>query len=225
MIDFSAAALRLALALAFGAVIGVEREWRMKQAGLKTMALVAMGAAAFAMMSDTFGPGNANPGQIAAAVVGGIGFLGAGVIMHRGLTVQGLTTAATLWADASVGVAAGLGQYAIATALTCAIVVTQIVGRRIEVRIRRERRAMQPGRFELRVECESESLTEVNHRWHAFAGAEVLRTSVQRGPDLLLLRVIMRAPSGVDLTPLVETLVPLRGVRRVDLRHLGIDEE
>jgi uncharacterized membrane protein YhiD involved in acid resistance len=225
VIDFPVAALRLAIALAFGAVIGVEREWRMKQAGLKTMALVALGAAAFAMMSDTFGPGNHNPGQIAAAVVGGIGFIGAGVIMHRGLTVQGLTTAATLWADASVGVAAGLGQYAIAIGLTSAIVVTQLVGRRIEVRIRRVRRASQPGRFELRVECESESLTEVNHTWRAFPDTEVLRTAVQRGPEALVQRVIMRAPSGVDLTPLSENLVRLPGVRRVDLRHLGIDEE
>jgi len=110
VIELSTAVIRLGLALAFGAVIGVEREWRLKQAGLKTMSLVAMGAAAFGMMTDTFGDDNHNPGQIAAAVVGGIGFLGAGVIMRRGVTVQGLTTAATLWASASVGVASGLGQ-------------------------------------------------------------------------------------------------------------------
>src|SRR5688572_31864139 len=132
MLDPATIILRTALAIAFGAIIGVEREWRQKHAGLKTMTLVALGAAGFAMMSDTFGPENHNPGQIAAAVVGGIGFIGAGVIMHRGLTVQGVTTAATLWANASVGVAAGLGQYTLATVLTGSILVVQIVMRRVE---------------------------------------------------------------------------------------------
>lgn len=225
MIDFSTIAVRLALALAFGAVIGVEREWRMKQAGLKTMALVALGAAAFAMMSNTFGPRNTNPGQIAAAVVGGIGFLGAGVIMHRGLTVQGLTTAATLWADASVGVAAGLGQITVAVGLTTAIVATQIVGRRVEMRIRAMRRSALPGRFELRVECETASLRAVNEAWRSFEHAESLRTSIQRGAESLVVRVIMRAPGGSDLTPLAETLFAVPGVKRIDLRHLGTDEE
>jgi putative Mg2+ transporter-C (MgtC) family protein len=225
VIDLSSAAIRLALALAFGATIGVEREWRMKQAGLKTMALVALGAAAFAMMSNTFGPTNHNPGQIAAAVVGGIGFLGAGVIMHRGLTVQGLTTAATLWSAASVGVAAGLGQYPLSITLTVGIVLTQIVGRRVETRIRATRRNELPGRFELRVECEREALTEVNATWRGFTAAEPLRTSVQRGAEATILRVILRAPAGADLTPLSENLVAVQGVRRVDLRSLGIDEE
>ncbi|HEX7808457.1 MAG TPA: MgtC/SapB family protein [Thermoanaerobaculia bacterium] len=225
MIPFDVAVTRLALALAFGAVIGVEREWRLKQAGLKTMALVTLGAAAFAMMTDTFGPGNHNPGQIAAAVVGGIGFIGAGVIMHRGLTVQGLTTAATLWSAASVGVSVGLGQFAIAGVLTGGIVVTQLAGRRVEKLIRRDRRNALPGRFEMRVECDAESLNVVNTTWRAFNIAEPIRTSVHRGPESLVLRVIMRAASGSDLTPLQERLVAVHGVKRVELRHLGVDEE
>lgn len=225
MIEFSDLAIRLGLALAFGAVIGVEREWRLKQAGLKTMALVAMGSAAFAMMSDTFGEDNHNPGQIAAAVVGGIGFLGAGVIMHRGLTVQGLTTAATLWSSASVGVAAGLNHPGLAGGLTVAIVVTQIVGRRIEKWIRSARRPALPGRFELHVECESESLAAVNAAWRTFDAAEPLRTSVQRGAESLVVRVILRAPAGADLAPLSESMVAVPGVKRIDVRHLGVDDD
>lgn len=225
MIDPVVAAPRLALALAFGALIGVEREWRMKQAGLKTMALVALGAAAFALMSDTFGPGNHNPAQMAAAVVGGIGFLGAGIIMHRGLTVQGLTTAATLWADASVGVAVGLGQYVVGFALTFGIIATQLVGRRIELRIRVQRRKKLPGWLELRVECENESLPNVNEVWRAFEIAEPVRTSLQRGVETMMLRVILRVPGGSDLTPLSENLMAVHGVKRVDLRYLGTDEE
>src|SRR5712691_3504331 len=119
MIPLTIAITRLTIALLFGAIIGIEREWRHKNAGIKTNTLVAIGAAAFAMMSNTFGPNNHNPAQLAAAVVSGIGFIGAGVIIHRGANVQGVTTAATLWASASMGVAAGLGYYVVA-ALTFA---------------------------------------------------------------------------------------------------------
>jgi uncharacterized membrane protein YhiD involved in acid resistance len=216
--------LRLAVALAFGFVIGVEREWRQKHAGLKTMALVALGAAAFAMMSDTFGPTNHNPGQIAAAVVGGIGFIGAGVIMHRGLTIQGVTTAATLWADASVGVAAGLGQYPLAVVLTGGIVIVQFMVRRFENKILRARRATGPGRIELRVECDHDVLHAVNETVAAFGTLEPLRRSVQRNEHVTL-RVVLRAPAGVDLTAPEERLVALTGVRRVDMRHLGLDDD
>lgn len=223
MIELSTAALRLGIALAFGAVIGVEREWRLKQAGLKTMSLVALGSAAFAMLSDTFGPDNHNPGQIAAAVVGGIGFLGAGVIMHRGLTVQGLTTAATLWASASVGVASGLAQFPLAVTLTLLIVAMQIGGRRLESSIRRARRRDLPGRFELRVECDGESLPEVTAAWKPY-GSAVTRT-VQRHAGHLVATVVLSAKEGTDVSALEERLIAIHGVRRVDVRHLGIEEE
>jgi uncharacterized membrane protein YhiD involved in acid resistance len=223
VIDGTTVVLRLLIALAFGAVIGVEREWRQKQAGLKTMALVALGAAAFALMSDTFGPSNHNPGQLAAAVVGGIGFLGAGVIMHRGLTVQGLTTAATLWADASVGVAAGLGQMTLAVGLAVGIVSIQIVGRGIEQQIRRMRRLEAPGRFELRVESDETALHEVTEAWEPYGPA--LRRSVQRSLERVIVRVVMRATESVDLSKLEERLVAIEGVRRVDVRHLGVEDD
>ena len=144
MIDPVTIVVRIALALAFGAVIGIEPELRQKHAGLKTMTLVSIGAAGFAMMSDTFGASNHNPGQMAAAVVGGIGFIGAGVIMHRGFTVQGVTTAATLWADASVGVAAGFGYLALATVLTAAVTIVQVTCPWIERMIRSRSAAAKP---------------------------------------------------------------------------------
>src|SRR5947199_678153 len=125
MIDPQTAAIRILLALFFGAVIGVEREWRHKNAGIKTNTLVAIGAAAFAMMSNTFGPNNHNPAQLAAAVVSGIGFIGAGVIIHRGANVQGVTTAATLWASSSMGVATGLGYYIVAALTFAGIIIVQ----------------------------------------------------------------------------------------------------
>jgi putative Mg2+ transporter-C (MgtC) family protein len=119
--------LRIALAFVFGAVAGIEREWRHKVAGIKTNALVSIGAAAFSLMSNTFGPNNHSPAQLAAAVVSGIGFIGAGVIIHRGATVQGVTTAATLWANASMGVALGLGYFTVGITVFVGVVLVQFV--------------------------------------------------------------------------------------------------
>ena len=85
--------LNLLAALALGALIGAERQWRQRMAGLRTNALVAVGAAVFILSSVTTSPDS--PGRIAAQVVSGIGFLGAGVIMREGMNIRGLNTAAT----------------------------------------------------------------------------------------------------------------------------------
>src|ERR1700742_2768455 len=106
--------LRLSLSLVIGLIIGIERQWHHKNAGLKTNTLVAVGSTAFALIAQHgFGLNN-NPSQIAAGVVTGIGFLGAGVIMRRGGSVQGINTAATLWATTGMGLAVGAGYYALA---------------------------------------------------------------------------------------------------------------
>lgn len=228
MIPWEVMLPRLALALACGAIIGVEREWRQKHAGLKTMSLVAIGAAGFAMMSNTFGPLNHNPAQMAAAVVGGIGFIGAGVIMHRGATVQGVTTAATLWAASSAGVASGLGQYALAVTLTLAITIVQFAMRRAEVRLHQGSRRTGEGRFELRVECDGEALHAVNEELARFsADGQVvrLRRFVHRTPNDVVARNVFRTRGEVDVTPLEERLVILDGVKRVEVRHLGMEED
>ena len=218
--------IRLALALACGTLIGVERELRQKHAGLKTMALVALGAAAFAMMSDTFGPTNHNPAQMAAAVVGGIGFIGAGVIMRRGFTVQGVTTAATLWAASSVGVAAGLGQYPLALILTGGIVVVQFMVRKLETAMLHHHPRDRPGRFELRVECVPDAVQKVNEVWSHVPAVQTLQRSLSKGTDHITLRIVMLTPrESVDFTRYEELLVRVDGVRRVDVRHLGIEED
>lgn len=95
-------------ALILGCIIGAERQWRQRTAGLRTNALVALGAAAFVMVAGmTIGADR--PLQIAAQVVSGIGFIGGGVIFREGLSIQGLNTAATLWCSAAVGVLCGSG--------------------------------------------------------------------------------------------------------------------
>jgi len=100
--------LYLALALVLGAIIGAERQWHQRIAGLRTNALVSSGAAMFVSISHLvqFNPTSL---QVAAQVVSGIGFLGAGVIMREGLSIRGLNTAATLWCSAAVGSLCGLG--------------------------------------------------------------------------------------------------------------------
>src|ERR1700761_3192718 len=100
--------LRLGFALTLGSLIGFERQWRQKMAGLRTNALVALGAAGFVVFSGLY-PHEGSPTGIAAQIVSGIGFLGAGVIMRDGFNVQGLNTAATLWCSAMVGTFAGGG--------------------------------------------------------------------------------------------------------------------
>ncbi len=114
-------ALRILAALVLGAGIGIERQWRQRLAGLRTNALVSVGAAAFVALAAMV-TNEDSPTRIAAQVVSGIGFLGAGVIFREGATVRGINTAATLWCSAAVGVLAGSGFYAPA-AMTAAIVL------------------------------------------------------------------------------------------------------
>jgi putative Mg2+ transporter-C (MgtC) family protein len=112
---FSDAFLRLALAAALGGAIGLEREYRHKPAGLRTNMLIALGSALFSILSVELGAGAGSPDRIAAQVVTGIGFLGAGAILRSGENVHGLTTAATIWVNAAIGMAAGLGAYTVAS--------------------------------------------------------------------------------------------------------------
>src|SRR5207253_5062580 len=100
------------VAMAAGALIGDERQWHHRAAGVRTHALLALGAAGFALIAHLLAVRDPqmNPAQITAGVVSGIGFLCGGVILHRGGSVQGLTTAASLWTTAGVGLAIGGGR-------------------------------------------------------------------------------------------------------------------
>lgn len=122
--------LRLLLSVIFGGVIGYVREIKKKAAGLRTHILVCMGSAIFTIVSIYFAreSANADPSRIAASVVTGIGFLGAGTIFTMGGSVRGLTTAASIWVVAAIGMAVGVGAYEIATFSTIlALVVIQLL--------------------------------------------------------------------------------------------------
>jgi putative Mg2+ transporter-C (MgtC) family protein len=105
---------RLLLAAVLGGVLGLEREFRHKAAGLRTNMLISVGSALFTLMSIELTARTGDPSRIAAQIVTGIGFLGAGAIMRRDGGIQGLTTAATIWVNAAVGVTVGSGNFKLA---------------------------------------------------------------------------------------------------------------
>ena len=119
------AAISLGMATLMGACIGFERQWRQRMAGLRTNTLVAIGAASFVVFESLF-PGDGSPTRVAAQVVSGIGFLGAGIIFREGLHVTGLNTAATLWCSAAVGLLAGSGHPLHAAVATSFVVLVNL---------------------------------------------------------------------------------------------------
>lgn len=120
-------ALRLGVGLGCGALIGVERQWQARRAGLRTNALVATGATLFVLYAVA--TNDNSPTRVASYVVSGVGFLGGGVILREGFNVRGLNTAATLWCSAAVGVLAAAGHLLFALIATGTIVGIHLVGR------------------------------------------------------------------------------------------------
>lgn len=110
--------LRIGVAAIIGAAIGAEREYRDKAAGLRTIMLICIGSALFAVVGlELVGEDRGDPGRMASSIVSGVGFLGAGVIFRRGKQSTGITTAATIWCAAALGLAAGAGRFELALAV------------------------------------------------------------------------------------------------------------
>lgn len=128
--DATITAIRLIVAVVLGAVIGYERELRGKDAGLRTHMLVALGACIFILVPVTAGMEAPEVSRVMQGIISGIGFLGAGAILKHRQDVKGLTTAASIWVAAAVGVAAGYGREATAVASTLiALFVLAVVAR------------------------------------------------------------------------------------------------
>ncbi len=131
--------LRLLLGFVAGAIIGFEREAHHQPAGLKTHILICVGSTLIMLLSlyvpQTYSNfGNADPGRIAAQVVSGIGFIGAGAILRMGINVRGLTTAASIWSIAAIGLAIGAGMYVVAGLAIVLILVVLIIVEQLEQR-------------------------------------------------------------------------------------------
>lgn len=117
---------KILVSAVLGGLIGVERQWSGKSAGFRTLMLVCLGASLFTIMSYEM-PGSSTTDRIASNVVVGIGFLGAGIIFRGSRDVHGLTTAATVWAAAAVGMACGAGYYVLASGATAVILIILIL--------------------------------------------------------------------------------------------------
>lgn len=137
---------RLLLAAGLGAAVGLEREYRRKPAGLRTNILIAIGSALFTILSLAMTEGTGDHSRVAGQIVTGIGFLGGGAILRNRDTVHGMTTAATIWVNAAIGIACGTGQYAIATVTTALTLVVLVVLPPIEMYF--EKRAGWPDRHQ-----------------------------------------------------------------------------
>ncbi|MGD9092915.1 MAG: MgtC/SapB family protein [Anaerolineales bacterium] len=131
MAIFPKEVLRLLLALLIGGLIGAEREYRHRAAGLRTIMFICAGAALFTMLSLKLG-GEMSPARIAAAVATGVGFLCAGVIMQQGAHLVGLTTASTIWLAASLGMAVGGGYYLLSIVAVAIVMVILLAFPKLE---------------------------------------------------------------------------------------------
>ncbi|HEU4943194.1 MAG TPA: MgtC/SapB family protein [Gaiellaceae bacterium] len=211
--------VRIALAAALGGAIGLERELREREAGLRTHMLVAVGSALFTMVSAyawadwSFSNREGlvfDPTRIAAQVVTGIGFLGAGAIIRQGLSVKGLTTAATLWVVAAIGMASGVGYYEAAFVTTALVLLSlwplRIVAYRLSARTRPEE-----GRLavDLPAGASAVSVLEAVER----AGADVSSLEFEEEGDRRRVDLRVRLGSGRTAAELIDALTHAEAVR------------
>jgi len=210
-------AIRLLVAGALGAAIGFEREIHAHPAGMRTHLLVSEGSAIFTVLSIygfvgvlPSGEGSApDPTRIAAQIVSGIGFLGAGAILKSGTSIRGLTTAASLWATAAVGVAVGAGEYAVGAVGTAIVLFSLWPLSRIADRIRALGR---PDSVHMRLQVASlESLGSITRQFSSqrieTSGLATSRVGAAYEVDLEL-----RVRSGSGLAGAVEAISKLEGV-------------
>ncbi len=201
---------RLSLAAVLGGAIGFERELRDREAGLRTHLLVCLGSALFTIVSaygfrEFLTSGDqvirADPTRIAAQIVTGIGFLGAGAIIRQGLSVRGLTTAATLWVAAAIGIAAGAGYYPGAVLGTVVTLIAlwplRIVAYQVFERLRPEERSIV---VDLREGTKATQLIEALERAHA----RIEHFQLEDEPDRRIVTLTLDTPSEKLLTELAD---------------------
>lgn len=208
--------LRLLAAAGMGALIGLDRELSDQPAGLRTHILVAVGAALFTMSGSLAFSAPVDPTRVAAQVVTGIGFLGAGAILRQGTNVRGLTTAAGLWVTAAVGVAVAFGFWEGAGFATGISVLALFGLKRFE---RAYLRKLKPGRFEFIVQSASSlrlsAITEF---------VEANRGKLEQVEDVIdgesrVVTMVMRMPPKATPSEIAEALRKIEGVNDVDWRR------
>jgi len=209
---------RLSLAALLGGLVGLERELHHQFAGLRTHMIVAIGACLVMLVSlhmNDMSPTKADPGRLAAQVVAGVGFLGAGAIMRSGLSVRGLTTAAALWTVAGIGLAVGCGYWKAGVTTTGLVLVATYGLQKLENRISRGRYLR---RFVVHAKESARlcgALEEILHR----AGSEVRELDIQRNIVEKKMQVSITAscPEDHDVDKLSRAFGALQEVERVEI--------
>ena len=218
MIGSEAVLIRMALAALMGGVVGLERETVNRPAGFRTHVLVCVGSALMMIVSMnmyySFPPGASDPARIAAQVVSGIGFLGAGTILREGVNIKGLTTAASLWAIAGIGLACGAGMFVPAGFGTLIIFITLVVLKRVELWVAIKKRFKQ---LTLRISDAPGQIgaigttlgkMRVNIKRIEFKEIEESRQAI--------LVLLVEVPPYLDMTSVVVELSDLSGVYEVE---------
>lgn len=209
--------LRLAVAALFGGAIGLERETHSQPAGLRTHMVVAVGAALMMLVSfhmATISPGS-DPGRIAAQVVTGIGFLGAGAIFRMGMTVKGLTTSACLWTAAGIGLAVGAGMVKEGLAATLIVLITIFVFDKVE-------KLFIVGRQYRRFQIQAKDSLTVVGRIEAFLkelGIEVKQVGIQKDvlEGKIAVSITATIPDTIEVDSVVSKLSGVEDVERVEV--------
>jgi putative Mg2+ transporter-C (MgtC) family protein len=219
ILGWDEALLRLVLAAALGGAVGIERELREREAGLRTHLLVALGSALFtivsaygfhAFLSSGANVVRADPTRIAAQIVTGIGFLGAGAIIRQGLSVRGLTTAATLWVVAAIGMAIGAGYYSGAL-ITTGVVLLALWPLRLLAYQALRRFRPEDGRLLVELAAGESTGAVIDEVERAGARLQTIEVSQEGDRRRLLLDVVL--PAG--------TRVPALVARVADVAHVA----
>jgi putative Mg2+ transporter-C (MgtC) family protein len=212
--------LRLLLAALLAGVIGVERELREQEAGLRTHMLVCVGSTMFMLVGvygwSGYDLGNqigvvVDPSRVASYVVSGIGFLGAGAIIRHGINVRGLTTAASLWVVAAIGVAVGAGMYGLAVATTALVILALWPLAQVKSRLAGRRASTK--RLAVTLDPHASivaTLAAVEEGGYDIESVEVAEEDEARRVD-----VVVEIPADMRLGPLLDRVATLQGVRSV----------
>jgi putative Mg2+ transporter-C (MgtC) family protein len=217
--------LRIGAALALGGLVGLEREFTHQRAGLRTHITVALGAALFGLLSvhgfDAYvqprGDSNyqIDVTRVASQVVVGVGFLGAGAILKEGATVRGLTTAASLWATAAIGLAVGLGNFVAGTATTGALLVS-LVGLRAPRGWVRRRAGRGTSVVTIELAAGAEGAATVRALLD-LPNLDVRTLALRDADEGLVIEVALTAPPGTELAEALAGIVDRPEVRSLEI--------
>lgn len=231
--------LRIGAAFLLGGIIGFERQWQQKNAGLRTNTLVAIGAASYVLLSiDLHSLSGGDPGRVTAQIVTGIGFIGAGVIMKDGFDVRGLNTAATIWCSAAVGTLAGMGFLFEALATTAAVVLSHLILRPISIRLSKlsayRQTRVRETYYEVSIQCSLNIESKVRF-WllnHIETNDQLLMRSINRdvietNPDEVIIQLEVATIGKQEnlLENLVSSLIMKLEVTRAGWKLVGQETE